>query len=332
MIYYQALSLECGLRQSNHLILALDIGGTHFRLALADQKGQLLRQCKGQSSPDNGPEEVTGRIKDAISEMLADIEPGSVKGMGIAVAGLVTPATGVLLTSPNLLSWYNTPLKDMFEKELQLPVWVGNDANLAALGEHRFGAGAGSDDLIYITVSTGIGGGVITGGKLLTGASGFAGELGHMTIDLNGPRCKCGNVGCLEVMASGTAIARLALERLSRGETSAIADLVAGDLTKVTAKVVGEAASSGDAVARAVMHTAATNLGIGIVNFVHIFNPELVIIGGGVSQSGELLFDPVRQVVAERAIRDYTVRIVPAMLGDDCGLLGAVALVAGEYC
>ena len=319
------------MSQSNHFVLALDIGGTHFRLALADQKGQLLRQCKGHSSPENGPEQAIERIKDAATEMLSGLEPGSVRGMGIAVAGLITPATGVLLTSPTLLSWYNTPLKEIFEKELQLPVWVGNDANLAALGEHRFGSGIGCDDLIYITVSTGIGGGVITGGKLLTGSSGFAAELGHMTIDLNGPRCNCGNVGCLEAMASGTAIARLTLEKLSCGEASVITDLVAGDLTKVTARVVGEAASSGDAVARAIMHTAATNLGVGIVNLVHIFNPELIIIGGGVSQSGELLFDPVRQVVAERTISDYTVRIVPATLGDDCGLLGAAALVAGEY-
>ncbi len=319
------------MSQSNSFILALDIGGTHFRLALADEEGRLLKQLKGQSFPEQGPQATIERIKDAAIEMTSGLPPGSVRGLGIAIAGLVTPATGVLLTSPNLRNWYKTPLKEAFEKELRIPVLVGNDANLAALGEHRYGAGVGSDDLIYITVSTGIGGGVITGGRLLTGSCGFAAELGHMTIDINGPKCNCGNVGCLEAMASGTAIARLALEKLSRGEPSAITDLVAGDLTGVTARVVAEAASSGDAVASAVMHTAATNLGIGIVNFVHIFNPELVIIGGGVSQSGELLFDPVRQVVADRMIPDYTVRIVPATLGDDCGLLGAVALVAGEY-
>jgi len=319
------------LSQSNQLVLTLDIGGTHFRLALADEKGQLLRQGKGDSRPESGPEEALGRIKEAIAEMLSGIEPGSVSGMGIAVAGLVTPTTGVLLTSPNLLSWYNTPLKEIFEHELQLPVLVGNDANLAALGEHRFGAGVGSDDILYITVSTGIGGGVISGGKLLTGSSGFAGEIGHMTIDLNGPKCNCGNVGCLEAMASGTAIARLALEKLSHGEASAITDLIDGDLARVTAKVVVEAARSGDPVAQEVVHTAATNLGVGVTNLVHIFNPEIVILGGGVSQSGELLFEPVRQVVAERTMPDYSVRIVPAALGDDCGLLGAAALVLGEY-
>jgi len=315
------------LSQSKHLILSLDLGGTQFRLALADEKGQLLRRYAAPIYSEQGPEQAIRRIKDAITEMLSDVDPAALRGMGVATAGLVTPGTGVLLTSPNLLSWYNTPLKEVFERELQFPVWVGNDANLAALGERRFGAGRGSDDLVYLTISTGIGGGVITGGKPLLGSSGFAAELGHMTIDLNGPRCNCGNVGCLEAMASGTAIARLALEKLSTGEVSVITDLVAGALTKVTAVVVWEAANAGDSVACGVMHTAATNLGVGVANLVHIFNPELVIIGGGVSNAGELLFEPVRQVVAARIMPDITVRIVPAALGDNSSLLGAVALV-----
>lgn len=315
------------MSRSKHLVLSLDLGGTQFRLALADEKGQLLRRYAALIYSEQGPEQAIRRIKDAITEMLSDIDPVALRGMGVAAAGLVTPGTGVLLTSPNLLSWYNTPLKEIFEQELQFPVWVGNDANLAAMGERRFGAGRGSDNLVYLTVSTGIGGGVITGGKLLLGSSGFAAELGHMTIDLNGPRCNCGNVGCLEVMASGTAIARLALEKLSRGEASTITDLVAGDLRRVTAEVVCEAAGGGDALASAVMHTAATNLGIGVVNLVHIFNPELVIVGGGVSNAGELLFEPVRRVVAERIMPDIAVRIVPAALGDNSCLFGAVALV-----
>ena len=315
------------MEQSKHLVLALDVGGTNFRLALADENGKVLRQRKDHSYPERGPEQAISQITDAAKEMLSSVSPDSIKGMGIAIAGLVNPVTGVLLTSPNLPSWYNTPLKEIFERELQLPVWIGNDANLATLGEHRFGAGRGSDDIIYLTVSTGIGGGVITAGNLLVGSSGFAAELGHMTIDLNGPRCKCGNIGCLEVMASGTAIARLALESLSRGKASGITDLVSGDLTKVTAVVVAKAARAGDLLASEIMHTAATNLGVGVVNLVHIFNPELVIIGGGVSQAGDLIFDPVRQVVAERIMPDITVDILPAKLGDAPGLLGAVALV-----
>ena len=315
------------MSQGKRLILALDIGGTNFRLALSNEKGELLIHYAAPIGSPNDPELSIDRIKNAISNLLSGINRNRLVGMGAAVAGLVTQGTGVLLTSPNLLAWYNTPIKSIFEKELKLPVCVGNDANLAALGEYTFGAGKGCHDLIYLTVSTGIGGGIITGGKLLLGTSGFAAEVGHMTIDLNGPRCNCGNIGCLETLASGTAIARFAVERLSRGEKSAITSLVAGDLSKVTAVIVAQAAQSGDPLARAVMDTAGTNLGVGVVNLVHIFNPELIIIGGGVSKSGDLIFEPVRHVMAKRMMRDISVRITTPALGENSGLMGAVALV-----
>lgn len=314
------------MTEKKHLILALDLGGTNYRLALANDKGELLKRYSAAVKPDD-PEQTIEWIKQAISEMLSGIDRATVRGMGIAIAGLVTQDTGVLLMSPNLLRWYNTPIRAIFEKELKLPVCVGNDATLAALGEYKFGAGKGCHDLIYITVSTGIGGGVIVGGKLLLGTRGFAAEVGHMTIDLNGPRCNCGNIGCLETLASGTAIARMAVERLSKGENSAIAELVAGDLSKVNAEVVEKAAKNGDALAKDIMDTAGTNLGVGVVNLIHIFNPELIIIGGGVSKSGDLIFEPVRRMVAKRVMRDISVRITAPVLGENPGLLGAVALV-----
>jgi glucokinase len=313
------------LSQRKHLILALDLGGTKFRLALANDKGELLKRYAAHVKPDD-PEQTIEAIKDAISDSLSGINRSTVKGMGVAIAGLVTQDTGVLLTSPNLMAWYNTPIKAIFEQEIQLPVSVGNDATLAALGEYKFGAGKDCRDLVYITVSTGIGGGVITGGKLLLGTCGFAAEIGHMSIDINGPRCNCGNIGCLETLASGTAIARFASERLSGGEKSAIAELIAGDYSRITAEIVEKAAQSGDAVAKAIMDTAGTNLGVGVVNLVHIFNPELVVIGGGVSKAGDLIFEPVRRVVARRVMRDISVRITASALGDNPGLLGAVAL------
>lgn len=315
------------MSERDHLILALDFGGTQFRLALANDQGRILRRHAAPIRPSLGPDQAIKRIKDAARALLNGVDEAALTGMGIAAAGLITPETGVVLTSPNLLTWYNTPLKDIFEQELQLPVWVGNDANLAALGEHRFGAGRETDHLIYLTVSTGIGGGVIIGGKLLLGSSGFAGELGHVTIDVNGPRCNCGNLGCLEVMASGTAIARAAREWLAHGESGKIRELAAGDPAGVTAEMVAVAAKTGDPVARQIMYTAAANLGAGVVSLVHIFNPELVLIGGGVAKAGDLVFEPVRQVVAERVMPDITVSILPSGLGDDSGLLGAVALV-----
>ena len=314
------------MSRAAHLVLTLDLGATNFRVALVKADGEVLRQHRDSTNSDSGPEQGMRRIKEAARDMLSDIDRSPVLGMGVAAAGLIDP-DGVLLTSPNLLTWYNTPLKQMLERDLGVTVRVGNDANLAALGERRFGAGRGCDDLVYLTVSTGIGGGVITGGRLLVGSRGFAAELGHMTIDVNGPRCNCGNVGCLEVMASGTAIARFARERLSRGDVSTISEMVSGDLNRVTAQTVAEAAESGDQVAREIVQTAATNLGAGVVSLVHIFNPQVVIIGGGVSRAGDLIFEPVRRVVAERVMRDIDVRIVPAALGDDSGLLGAAALV-----
>lgn len=317
---------ELILTKRKHLILTLDLGGTNYRLALANDKGELLKRSSAAVKPQD-PEQTLDEIKQAISEMLSGIDRTTMRGMGIAIAGLVTQDTGVLLTSPNLLRWYNTPVKSIFEKELKLPVFVGNDATLAALGEYKFGAGIGCHDLIYITVSTGIGGGVIAGGKLLLGSRGFAAEVGHMTIDLNGPRCNCGNIGCLETLASGTAIARMAVERLSKGEKSAISELVAGDMSKISAEVVEKAAKKGDALALDIMNTAGTNLGVGVVNLIHIFNPELIIIGGGVSKAGDLIFEPVRRMVAQRVMRDISVRITAPVLGENPGLLGAVALV-----
>lgn len=311
-------------------VLALDVGGTNFRLALVGEDGGILKQCRGKNPSEDGPGDAIRTILEAASDLLSGVERGSLAGMGIAIAGLVTPETGVLLTSPNLLSWYNTPVKDIFQRELGVTVYVGNDANMAVLGEHRFGAGVDSDDVVYLTWSTGIGGGVISGGRLLTGSRGFAAELGHMTIDLNGPKCNCGSIGCLEMMASGTAIARFAVEALSGGAASAITGLAGGDPAKVTARTVAQAARSGDRVALDVLRTAATNMGVGLVNLVHIFNPEIIVLGGGVSQSGDILFPTVREVVAERIMPDYSVRIEPAALGDDCGLLGAAALVLEE--
>ena len=166
------------MNKTNHHILTLDIGGTNFRLALVDETGKILKHHKGQTHSEKGPEQAIRRIKSAATKMLADISPNPVRGMGVAIAGLVEPVTGVLLSSPNMLSWYNTPIKEILEREIQLPVWIGNDANLAVLGEYTFGAGRGYNDVIYLTISTGIGGGVITGGRLLVGSSGFGGELG----------------------------------------------------------------------------------------------------------------------------------------------------------
>ncbi len=310
-------------------ILALDLGGTHFRLGLATTEGTLVNRYTALTHPEEGGERIIQRIDEAIKTITSDFGFDKLLGMGIAAAGSVELESGVLLSSPNLPSLNNTPLKAIFEERLGIPVWVVNDASLAALGEYRFGAGRGFSHLIYITVSTGIGGGIIADNRLFLGATGLAAEIGHMVIDPHGPRCGCGNWGCLEALASGSAIARIAKESLEQGRESLIPSLVEGDLNRVTAQVVEKAARSDDPLAKEVMEKAGESLGIGVVNLLHLFDPQLIIIGGGVSKSGELIFQPVRRVIASRAMPAFKHRaqVVPSALGDDSGLLGAVAWV-----
>jgi glucokinase len=241
------------------------------------------------------------------------------------VPGPVNPWTGVIASAPNLPGWRDVPFKEIVEAALGLPAHVGNDANLAALGEHSYGAGRGDDDMIYLTVSTGIGGGIIADGRLVLGTAGLAGEPGHMTILPDGPPCNCGNTGCLEVLASGTAIGREARRRLAAGEASALAGQ---PIETVDAEDVVRAARAGDRLAAEVFGEAMGYLGVGVANLVHLFNPRAIIIGGGVSNAGDLLFHPVREAVRRRCMAAFRqdIRIIRAKLGDDVGLLGAAAL------
>jgi glucokinase len=261
------------------------------------------------------------------------VETSALGGVGIAAAGVLEMERGVITASPNLPGWKNVPLRDMIEEKLGVRTFLLNDANAAALGEHRFGVGRDVDDLIYITVSTGIGGGIIIGGKIYDGICGSAGEIGHMTIDINGPRCRCGNIGCLETLASGTAMAAEARKRLAQGTKSSLLELARGEPENITAKTVSEAARGGDPLALELVSRAGSYLGVGMVNLINIFNPQMIIVGGGVSRMGDMLLDPAREVVRERAFRlpAEAVRIIISELGDDAGVLGAAAFVR-EQC
>jgi len=199
------------------LVLALDIGGTNFRLALADERGRVLKRRSGPTRPEEGPESFLGRVKGEVEELLSPDMRRMVKGVGVGAAGPLDLESGMLLHPPNLPGWHHVPLKSMLEESLGFPVWLRNDVDLGALGEHRFGAGRGFKQLIYLALGTGIGGGVILDGQLLSGTRVSAMEAGHMVISPDGPRCNCGRKGCLESLASGTAIARRAAERLFQG-------------------------------------------------------------------------------------------------------------------
>ncbi len=310
--------------------MGVDVGGTKILAGVVTARGKLLAREETATSAGDGPEAVTGRIVSVIKGCVRSAH--GVRGIGIAVAGLVESGEGVVATSPNLPGWNRVPLGRMVEKELGLPTYVINDANGAALGEHRFGAGRGVSNLINVTLGTGIGGGIIIGGRLYAGTLGTAGEIGHMTIEAKGATCACGNDGCWEALASGTAVTREARERLQAGVRSSLQELAGQGLHKITTEAVSQAAREGDRMAGEIILQAAVYLGVGLANLVNIFGPEVIIIGGGMARMGDMLLEPALKVMKTRAfdVPARAVRVVPAELGVDAGVLGAVAYILGE--
>lgn len=301
--------------------IAVDIGGTRLRVSSYPAEGIMpIEQSRIPTRTS------TSTAVERIIEQVARLWPaeGRVHAIGIAAPGPIDSEKGVIYSAPNIPGWENLPLRQILEDRFQVPVWLGNDANMAALGEWKYGAGQGHSDLLYFTISTGIGGGVISANRLLVGGWGLAAELGHVIVDPNGPMCGCGCRGHLEAYASGTAIARYVAAELADG----VPCTLPADPPPNTIEIAA-AARAGDPLAKAAFDRAGYYLGIGVANYLHIFNPSIVIFGGGVSRSGALLFDPMRvsleQHVLSKAYLDRLV-ITDAALGDDAGLLGALAL------
>ena len=267
-------------------IIAVDLGGTQIRVALCDAQGRIVNHVKKPVAAANA-DALFGRIVESIRQVAGET---SIRGIGLGAPGPLDPWRGVILQAPNLPGMINYPMKEKLEKEFRVPVVVGNDANLAALGEHRLGAGRGAAHMIYMTISTGIGGGIIAGNQLFLGARGFAGEVGHQTLDAYGPRCNCGNVGCLETLAAGPAIVRMAREIYQR---------------------------------------AGFFIGLGMVNLLHNFDTQMFVLGGGVAiNAWDLIYPAMIDVFTKYAMPSMRrdVQIVPAQLGDDAGLIGAAML------
>ena len=357
---------ESRVVQHPPLTIGIDLGGTQIRVAVL-RGTQIYARASRPTGEQPTPENTLPRIYTTLQEALdqARVSLQEINGIGVSAPGPLDNRTGTLYEPPNLLSWRAIPLKDILAQKYQRPVFVENDANTAALGEYLFGAGRGCQDMVYLTVSTGIGGGVIIKGKLLEGVNGTAAELGHITIDWQGERCPCGNIGCLEALASGSAIARKANEAIANGQgaellafaramlehTTTIPDkraLPQQDLStqpldvppaptpaqspskelKVTSQTVARAAEAGIPLARAIITQAAEALGAGLVSILHIFSPEMVILGGGVMQMGSMLMEPAIKIVQERTMQANLAcaRIVLAQLGENAGLIGAGAL------
>ncbi len=311
-------------------VIGIDLGGTKIGTALTDSEGSVIAYDYRETRAEAGQEAVVERMLASARQVMAEAEmsPSQVAAVGVGAPGPLNVTKGVVVAPPNLPGWDRVPLKRLIEEGLGIATFLENDANAAALGEHRFGAGRGVEHMIYVTVSTGIGGGLILDGELYHGDSGMAGEIGHITILPYGPLCGCGNRGCLEALASGTAIARQARERVAHGVSTRIADLAEGDPERITAKLVADAAEQGDVEAQEILDEAMYYLGIGMANLVNLFNPQMIVIGGGLAKIGEPLFESVRRAIERRAFRAQAqaVRIVRAALEDKVGVLGAAAV------
>jgi glucokinase len=306
--------------------VGVDLGGTQIRAACVSLEGVLSARTARKTPASEGPDAVVRKLIAAIEETIDNVE-GEVDAIGIGAPGPVDPATGIIYDPPNLPGWGTRSIGEPLEHHFDIPVYVGNDANVAALGEQQFGAGGKVQELLYITVSTGIGGGIVSKGKLFTGWRGLAAEIGHQTLVIDGPMCGCGQPGHLEALASGPAIARQVREKLQDGLKSTVLDNVDSP-DEITAAEVAKAAGEGDEVAKEAFRQAGMFIGIGITNLIHILEPELIIIGGGVSKAGPLLFEPIRATVEERVMSDIfkDVSIRGAQLEEDVGLYGAAAL------
>lgn len=309
-------------------VIGIDLGGTKISTALSDFEGNIVSNVVVPTKADEGEIPVLNRIISTIEEVIkkGKVTTGEIESIGIGSPGPLNANTGVIITTPNLpFKDFNVtkPIKEKFD----LPVYLDNDANVATIGEFMFGAGKGKKNIVFFTVSTGVGGGAIVNGNIYRGSTCNALEIGHTTVAPNGPRCNCGNVGCLEAVASGTAIGKKGQEA-----TMTKVDTSLKQYDKVTSYEVFLEADKGDEVAKDIRDEALNYLGIGVANAVSIFDPEMVIIGGGVTQVGDVLFDRVRQVVKKRCFKVMSdnCQIVPAGLGTNAGVVGAVALAILE--
>ncbi|MFC1953774.1 ROK family protein [Chloroflexota bacterium] len=311
------------------LILGIDLGGTKILTAVVTAGGDILSRDNSVTPAAQGRQAVVNSILDSANRSLeqARIAATDLTAVGLGAPGLSNPETGILFTSPHLPGWKDVPLKDIVEKALGKKTFLINDANAAAIGELHYGAGKGSRHFIYITVSTGIGGGIIIDGRIYTGFRGMAGEPGHMVINDEGPLCTCGNKGCWETLASGSALARDARERINEGTLTSILDYAGGDINKVNAEAVHEAAKAGDKLANKLIARTAYYLGVGLANLINIFNPEVIVLGGGLTNIGDMLLKPAYREAKRRAFEQtyQMVRFADAELGGNSGVLGTAA-------
>ncbi len=317
----------------NEVIAGIDIGGTKIAVALEDLNGARVAACRLPTRVEIGASAITENILLAIEEILEEKRVKLV-GIGIGCPSPLDIEKGLVMSPSNLQDWDNFPIVELFQERFRVPVVLDNDANTAALGEYVHGAGRGFRNIIYVTVSTGIGGGIIINGEIFHGVGAGAGELGHTIVQPDGVRCNCGSIGCLETICAGVHIARRAKERLAKGEASLMNEMAAGNGGEVTAKIVVEAARQKDKLAIEIWDETCRFLAIGIANSISLLAPEAVVIGGGIAAAtGEMLFAPLRRLIPTfvSMIPPEKIKIIPAELGGESGVCGALVLAKKGY-
>lgn len=312
--------------------IGIDVGGTNVKIALVDGEGKIIYSNSVPTYAQMGYEYTVNNIKQAIKDLMKETntEAKDIQGIGFDFPGQVDCKTGVVKNAPNIPGWVNVPIAQMIEDEFHIPTRIDNDVRCAALGELKFGAGRGCENFVCITVGTGIGSGLVINGKVVRGAANAAGEIGHIKLQMeDGPLCGCGDSGCLEAFASGPSIVAMAQEYLKGGKSAKFREL-AGD-GEITPYIVAKAAEAGDPVAKRIFEKMGYYIGMGLTSVINLLNPEKIIIGGGVAECGELLLDPIRRTINERAmkVQREAVEIVPAELGNSAGVIGASMLVEG---
>lgn len=316
---------------SNEWVVGVDLGGTNLRAALVDASGALHERHRMATDAGAGVDAVVSRIAEAVRHVAAGHE-GEIEGVGIGAPGLVDPLHGIVRIPPNLPGWQEVPLAALVRKATGYPTRVGNDTNMVALAEWKCGAGRGARHMVCLTLGTGVGGGLVLDSRLYLGARGGAAEIGHMTVDPEGPPCKCGNRGCLERLIGAEGMVERARQVIDAGAGEGMLSEAGGDPRKVTPEIIARAAGRGDGAARELLRESGEYLGIALASIVNLLDPEIIVIGGGISRAGELVLGPARATMRRRSMRleGREIPVVPAALGDDAGVIGASFLARGE--
>lgn len=308
--------------------IGIDIGGTYIKAGLTDENGNVLKKQQFPTMAERGHRDVVlKQIETAIEFALEGLDEKPA-GIGIGTPGVVD-SDGVVFEAPNIPGWHNLPLKKIFSEKYNLPVVVENDVNSITWGEFLYGAGKGYNTMICITLGTGVGGGIVKDGKLLRGSKYSALEIGHIPIDYRGPKCKCGNYGCIERFVGRDYIVERAIKAIKEGKKTLIYEMVGGKLEEITPKIISDAYKKGDKVATDIWIDVGICLGALFSGLVNLLNPEIIVIGGGISQNVEIMFETIEKTIKERSMRILAenVKVVQSTLGTDAGIMSAGALV-----